>query len=235
MVALRFDSMGSLTLRWPSGYRAVVALGEAYIAHEGSLPPEAQLQDIPLAMIAAALAEAKTAIAAAQKGEQTRASAGEVVQQTHEAIKPLLDRAIMQLKAQHFNQLAVLERWGLHTVMRQGKVLVRKPRTRRQWWELLQAYVEQEASLPPAEQISNPPLAVMQVHWQTLQTGLTQRTGGRDQREMHVEARNTAVARLLDLLKAAAVIRLVADFNGVLTNELQLWGFEVNGRTSSGD
>ena len=45
----------------------------------------------------------------------------------------------------------------------------------------------------------------------------------------------TAVARLLDLLKAAAVIRLVADFNGVLTNELQLWGFQVNGRTSSGN
>lgn len=112
MVALRFDSTGSLALRWPSNYRAVVALGEAYIAYEGSLPPEAQLQDIPLALIEAALVEAKAAIAAAQKGEQTRASAGEVVQQTHEAIKPLLDQAIMQLKAQHFNQLAVLERWG---------------------------------------------------------------------------------------------------------------------------
>lgn len=123
---------------------------------------------------------------------------------------------------------------GLHTVMRQGKVLVRKPRTRRQWWELLQAYVAQEARLPPAEQISNPPLAVMQAHWQTLQMGLTQRTGGRDQREVHVEARNTAVSRLLDLLKAAAVTRLVADFNGVLTHELQLWGFQVNGRHSSG-
>ncbi|MCA9902073.1 MAG: hypothetical protein H6654_01740 [Ardenticatenaceae bacterium] len=234
MVALRFDSMGSFALRWPSSYRAVVALGEAYVAYEGSLPPEAQLQDISLTMIEAALAEAKAAVVAAQKGERARASAGEVVQQTHQAIKPLLDRAIMQLKAQHFNHLAALEQWGLNTVMRQGKVLVRKPRTRRQWWELLQMYVAQEASLPPAEQISNPPLAVMQAHLQTLQMGLIERTGGRDQREMHVEARNTAVARLLDLLKAAAVIRLVADFNGVLTNELQLWGFQVNGRTSSG-
>ena len=78
MVALRFDSTGSLALRWPSTYRAVVALGEAYIAYEGSLSPEAQLKDISLMMIEAALAEAKAAIAAAQKGEQTRASAGEV-------------------------------------------------------------------------------------------------------------------------------------------------------------
>ena len=233
MVAARFDSMGSLTLRWPSNYQAVVALAEAYIAYEGSLPPEAQLQDISLAMIEAALAEAKVAIAAAQKGEQARAAAGETVQQTHKTIKPLLDRAIMQLKAQHFNQLAALEQWGLNTVMHQGKVRVRKPRTQRQWWELLQAYVAQEASLPPAEQISNPPLAVMQAHWQTLQLGLTQRTGGRDQREVHVEVRNTAVSRLLDLLKAAAVLRLVADYNGVLTNELQLWGYRVNGRSSS--
>ena len=141
MVALRFDSTGSLALRWPSTYRAVVALGEAYIAYEGSLSPEAQLKDISLMMIEAALAEAKAAIAAAQKGEQTRASAGEVVQQAHQAIKPLLDRAIMQLKAQHFNHLAALEQWGLNTVMNQGKVQVRKPRTQRQWWELLQAYV----------------------------------------------------------------------------------------------
>ena len=230
MVAARFDSMGSFTLRWPSNYRAVVALAEAYIAYEGSLPPEAQLQDISLTMIEAALAEAKVAIAAAQKGEQARAAAGETVQQTHKTIKPLLDRAIMQLKAQHFNQLAALEQWGLNTVMQQGKVRVRKPRTQRQWWELLQAYVAQEASLPPAEQISNPPLVVMQAHWQTLQLGLTQRTGGRDQREVHVEARNTAVLRLLDLLKAAAVLRLVADYNGVLTNELQLWGYRVNER-----
>ena len=29
----------------------------------------------------------------------------------------------MQLKAQHFNQLAALEQWGLNTVMHQGKVL----------------------------------------------------------------------------------------------------------------
>ena len=42
-----------------------------------------------------------------------------------------------------------------------------------------------------------------------------------------------AVARLLDLLKAVAVTRLVVDYNGVLKNELQLWGLEVNGRTLS--
>ena len=94
MVALRFDSMGSFALRWPSSYRAVVALGEAYVAYEGSLPPEAQLQDISLTMIEAALAEAKAAVVAAQKGERARASAGEVVQQTHQAIKPLLDRGV---------------------------------------------------------------------------------------------------------------------------------------------
>lgn len=235
MLTLKLDTTSSLSVRWPESYRAIVALGEAYVAYEGSLTATEQLQDVPLTAVQTALTNAKAAIASARSGEQGRASAGEVVQQTHETVRPLLDKAIMQLKAKHFDHLAVLEQWGLDTVMRQGKVQVRKPTNLGQRLEFLQAYVAKEASLSPAEQVSDPPLATMQAHLAALETGIVERTSGRDQREMNVQVRNTAVARLLDLLKVAAAIRVTMLHGGLIMNELQLWGFQVMGRVASGN
>lgn len=235
MLSIRLDPTSSLTVRWPESYRAIVAMGEAYVAYEGSLPAEAQLQDVPLTAVQSALTAAKAAITAARSGEQGRASAGELVQQTDAALKPLIDKIFLQLKLNHFDHLARLELWGLDTVMDQNGVRVRKPGSQRQRLEFLRAYVAKEASLPPAQQISDPPLATMQAHLATLQTGLTERTSGRDQREVHVEVRDTAVTQLLNLLKIAAAIRVAITHNGVLTHELQLWGFAVSGRVRNGN
>ena len=235
MLSLRLDPTSSLSVRWPESYRAIVALGEAYIAYEGSLAPEAQLKDVSLTAVQTALTAAKAAIAAARSGEQGRASAGELVQQTHTALKPLIDKAFIQLKARYFDQLALLEQWGLDTVMNQGKVRVRKPSSQRLRLEFLQVYVAKETSLPPEEQISDPPLATMQAHLATLQASLTERTSGRDQREVHVEVRNTAVTQLHNLLKIAAAVRVAITNGGVLTNDLQLWGYPVTGRVPNGN
>lgn len=234
MLSLRIDVASSLSVRWPRTYRNVVALGEAYVAYEASLPPEDQLQDVSLTTIQTALTNAKAAIAAARSGERGRASAGEQVQQTYAALQPLIDKAYMQLKVNHFDQLSQLEQWGLDTVMDQNGVRVRKPRSQRQKLEFLQEYVAKEASLPLEEQISNPPLATMQAHLATLQTSLAERTSGQDQREVHVAARITAVTHLHNLLQLAAVLRAIITYGGVLTNELQLWGYPVASRTRNG-
>ncbi|MCB9443037.1 MAG: hypothetical protein H6669_02285 [Ardenticatenaceae bacterium] len=232
MLALKLDATSSLNVRWPRTYRAVVQLGETYTAYESSLATESQLQDVPLALIQAALSEAQTAIAAAQSGESGRAAAGEVVRQTYETVRPLLDKAIMRLKANHFDNLAQLEQWGLDTAVVKGKVSVRKPTSQGQWLDFLQAYVTKEASLSAEQQISDPPLATMQSHLDTMQASLTDRASGKDQREINIQARNTAVDRLLTLLKLAAAIRVVITYGGAITNDLQLWGFEVNGRVA---
>ena len=235
MLTVILDPTSSLSVRWPKSPRTIVALGEAYVAYEGSLAPEAQLKDVPLTAVQTALDEARAAVSAARSGEQGRASAGELVQQTFATLGPLLDKAFIQLKARHFDHLALLEQWGLDTVVSRGKVQVRKPsKNQQQQLAFLQAYVAKEASLPPAEQISDPPLATMQAHLNAIQTGLAERTSGRDQREVNVEVRNTAVAQLLTLLKVAAAVRVMATHNGMLTNELQLWGFQVVGRTTNG-
>lgn len=63
-------------------------------------------------MIQAALTEVQTTIAAAQSGESDQAAAGELVQQMHETVKPLLDKAFIQFKANYFDSLAQLEQRG---------------------------------------------------------------------------------------------------------------------------
>ena len=52
---------------------------------------------------------------------------------------------------------------------------------------------------------------------------------------MHVEVRNTAVTQLHNLLKIAAAVRVAVTYNGVLNNELQLWGYPVAGRVPNGN
>jgi hypothetical protein len=225
MLTFKLDTTSSLSVRWPRTYRAIVQLGETYTAYEGGLAAEVQLKDVPLALIQTALTEA-------QSGESGRAAAGETVRQTYDMVRPLLDKAIMRLKANHFDNLAQLEQWGLDTAVVKGKVSVRKPTSQGQWLDFLQAYVAKEASLPPEQQISDPALATMQSYLDTMQASLTDRTSGQDQREIHIQARNTAVDRLLTLLKLAAAIRVGITYNGLVTNDLQLWGFEVNGRVA---
>lgn len=119
--------------------------------------------------------------------------------------------------------------------MRQGKVQVRKPTNQGQRLEFLRVYVTKEASLPLEEQISDPPLATMQTHLATIETSIAERTSRRDQREVSVQVRNTAVSRLLDLLKVAAAVRVAVTHGGLITNELQLWGFQVVGRVAGGN
>lgn len=235
MLTLKLDPTSTFAVRWPTSYRSVIALAEAYIAYEGSLAPTEQLHDVPLSAVQAALDEAKAAVNAARSGERGRASAGEIVRQTYEALKPLIDKAVAQLKAKHFDHLALLEEWGLDTVVRQGKVQVRKPASQSQRLEFVEAYIAREASLPPEEQISDPPLATIQAHLSTIQTSMAQRTSGRDQREMNVQMRNTAVSRLLDLLKVAAAIRVAMLHGGLVTNDLQPWGFQVVGWVTIGN
>ncbi|MCL4870763.1 MAG: hypothetical protein KJ063_17525 [Anaerolineae bacterium] len=58
------------------------------------------------------------------------------------------------------------------------------------------------------------------------------RRAGRSQREAAVQSRGIVNYRLLDLLQAAAIILVTVKFEGVVTNDLQHWGFPVIERTN---
>lgn len=227
MIMVRLDYRGAYQVKWPRSDADVLALGQAYIAQETSLPAAERVAAPSLAEVELAYTAVQDAHTTARSGEISRASAAETYRQTLATASANLEIAIAQLKVNHYTNLAQLEQWGLDTVANGRRIIVRKPRTGNGWAALLAAYVRQENSRPPADQLTKPPLAEMTALLDTLQTAHAARTTGRNQREANVQTRTTQAQRLLDLLQTAAIVLVATRYNGMVTNALQAWGYHV--------
>jgi hypothetical protein len=231
MLNIKLDTKSDLSVKWPLHDPQILALGAAYVAYESSLTAQLQLKDITLAMMQTALTSAQTAATSAGGGEAARAIAAETLRQKYATAQPLLENAINQLKAKYYANLAQLENWGLETVAGGNPVTVRKPRTQTAWIAFLKAYVTKEAALPVADQLTVPALATLQTLNTDIQAALVARDAGRTTREVGVLGRSAATQRLLDLLQVACAILVAVKYNGVVTNNLQSWGFLVEAKT----
>lgn len=235
MFSVRIDEDGMYQVRWPSIYREreVLDLAVAYVAREQSLPEAQRVLSPALALIEGVLAAAQSEQLTAKSSETARATAAETYRQTFAAAKPQLNLALLHLKARYAANLAQLEAWGLDTVVQGHTISVRKPRTEREWAQFLAQYVAKESSLAAAQQLPEPPLPDMIALNTTLQTADAARKSSQSQREAAVETRVTIVNRLLDLLQGAALVIVLTQFEGRVTNDLQQWGFQVIARTPS--
>lgn len=227
MIMVKMDSGGSYHLRWPKSQSEIIALGAAYVAYESSLPGNKQLAEPSLADVQAMLAAAQAEHAAANSGETARAVAAENYRQTFLTAKTKLNAVLLQLKVRNLSNLALLEGWGLDTVTGFNGVSVRKPRSDREWVDFLASYVAKETSLDAAARITDPPLTEMTALNDALQAADAERKAGRDQRETAVESRMVMTKKLLTMLQAAAFTFVVARYEGVVTNGLQKWGYDV--------
>lgn len=227
MISIKLDAQGEYNVRWPRSATAILQLGQTYTQYENSLPAAEQLAAPPLAMVETAYQAARAAQTAAGDGEAIRAMASETFRQTMTVVKARLEVALVRLKSNYLSNLAQLEQWGLDTVLSSRGISVRKPKNDNAWVAFLDAYVTKESSLPVAEQITDPALAEMSTLRDTLLTAQAQRTAGRNQREANVQTRTVELQRLYDLLQAAALILAVTQFNSVVTNDLQHWGYTV--------
>ena len=221
------DVAGDLEVRWPKKDRAIIALGEAYVARENGRPVAQRLREPELSLVQAALTQAQEAVGTAGGGEAARATAAEVYRQAMAEARPLLELALLRLKSQYAANLAQLQEWGLRTKAGARNVVVLKPGDHQQWASFLLAYVAREQGLPEAQRIADPPLAKLTALATTVRQSQETRAGGRTRREMGVQARAAATARLLELLQAAAVVLVVTRYDQRVTNDLQQWGYEV--------
>lgn len=232
MISLRIDNNGAYQVKWPRSAASVLALGQAYVTHEASLPAGQQLAAPALVVMQAANTAAHTAQAAAGSGEVSRAVAAGLHRQALATAKQRLQVSIAHLKSQNISNLSQLEQWGLDTVMTNSGFGVRQPHTDKQWETFLNAYVIKETSRAANERISNPSLAEMTALRDEVQATRAARTAGRNQREANVQTRTAEVQRLLDLLQGAAVMMVLLRHNGSVTNDLQAWGYEVTAVTA---
>lgn len=233
MINFRLDTKGDLMVRWPRRDEAIITMGQTYVAHENSLPVEQRLREPDIALIQAALTQATAAVEASHHGEQKRAAAAEQYRQAIIEARTLLEEALIHLQSHYISNLAQLEAWGVDTRAGARGVTVRKPSTNKDWVNFLLTYVAREQSLAESDRITDPPLAALETLAQTIQNSLEDRRGGRDQREIGIKERATAVNHLLDLLRVAAAVLIVTRFHSQVMNDLQLWGYEVIARSGS--
>ncbi len=232
MLQIKADITGAYTVRWPLVTRQdeVLALGRMYVAYEGSLPEGERVLTPGLGLIEGVFAAAEGERAAAHNAETARAIASTTYRQTLSTAKRKLDVALLQLRARHAGNLALLEAWGINTVAKTVGIAVRRPRTEREWAQFLARYVAQESSLDAANRLPEPPLTEMSALNDTLQAADTARKTAQRQREAAVETRKGLVNRLLDLLQGAALAIVLTQFEGRVTNDLERWGFQVVAR-----
>lgn len=227
MMVLRWAAKSDLDVRWPESDALILALGKACQAYEASLPAGERCGAVPPALLAQSLVALEAAIKEAGTGEQERAESSEARRQAQQDARPEIDRALAQLKAKYFDNLAKLEQWGLATKQSAKGVTVLKPKGTTQEVAFLLAYVAKEQSLPTAEQISNPALAKMTGFASTLSQSQAARGAGRTKREIAVRARSVAGEEALLYLQAIAVSLMAVRYKGEVSNELQRWGFDV--------
>ncbi len=232
MITVRLDASGDYRVRWPSRQNEIIALGVAYVAYESSLPVIKQMALPSLTLVQDTVAAAQAEHIAAGSGEAARAAAAETYRQTMITVKTKLDAALLQLRARNISNQAFLEGWGIDTVISSTGISVRKPRTEREWVSFLSSYVAKETSLDAPSRLTDPPLAEMTALNTTLQAADVARKAGKDQREAAIEIRMVVANRLLDILQAAALMIVVTQYDGVVTNGLQKWGYEVLARTT---
>lgn len=230
MIAIKIDFAGGYNLVWPRATGEILALAEAYVAKETSLPAGQRLAAPSLALVQNALTEAKTPAESAIQAERDRLEAAETYRQTLVEINQLLDMLLIRLKNQYFNNLGQLAHWGLEVVNGKKGATVRKPKGDKAVMAFLQTYVAKESSLPAEQQIKDPALTAVSDLLNRLTSSQAAKQSGRNTREAGVQTRSVKVQELLDILQTAGLVLVVTQFKGVVTNDLQAWGFKVIGK-----
>jgi hypothetical protein len=229
---MKFDPQGNLELNWPSSDLEIIELGTAFVTYEEAQPVAQQLKDLPVVFFSALVKQAQDSAAQASAGEASRAQAAEAVRQAMEQARPLLDKVILHLKSRQANNLAGLEQWGLTTNATARGVSVIKPKNETEWRAFLLSYTEKEATLPVADQITDPPLSQLQALAETVRQNRADRMEQTTRRTRNVAARTSASQKLLDALQAAAAVLIVTRFGGQLTRDLQAWGYRIVAKTA---
>jgi hypothetical protein len=230
---MKFDVPSALEIRWAATDEGVIQHGVSFLAFEGQRPTAEQLKDLSPEFFEGLIRAAQAAANEAARGEAERAHAAEAVRQADEQLRPLVDKLILHLKSRHANNLADLEVYGLKTTAGTRGVSVQKPHDIIQRRAFCLAYVDQQAILPPAQQITDPPLSQMQAIAAILKENQAERTEQANRRQRNIATRMAAAQKLLDALQAAAAVIMVKCYDGKVTRDLQQWGYDVVAKNGS--
>lgn len=227
MYSIKFDHNGRFVAVFPKTDVGIIALGDAFLAYEASLPAGKRLREPDPAQIKDLLLEAKQAAGLVVTHENLQAiSAGDYNAAIAEA-KELMTDALAEIAHKHRKNPARLQEWGLETKVGVRKTIITRPITNKLWGDFLHDYTAKEQSLPENERVIDPPLARLLELDQIIQSNRLLRSVATNERGLYVKNRITASAQLLELLQLAGAIFCLTRYDGVVTEELTRWGFKV--------
>lgn len=226
MFTLKYDAQGVYQVVPPEDDAGIVELGTRYVDYEQA--SQLPVREPSLDLIRAAVQEATLGLGAAQTEEFKRSESATAYHNAMTTALPLLTEAVEQLKWKYRANLGKLERWGLSAKMgTQSKVLVRKPAKELEWANFLLAYVAQEQLTPPPDQINPPDLNQLIELANVVKANKQARAEAVNQRKIGVQKRTESAQRLFDLLQAACAILIITRYQGRVTTDLGVWGFDV--------
>ncbi|MCA9944353.1 MAG: hypothetical protein KC449_12780 [Anaerolineales bacterium] len=232
MLHIRFNNGAPLRINLPRANRKqdIVALAQAFVAHEATLP---EGERTPFtARMETAVAEAITAQDTAQDQEAARKAASEALKRTQRTAKRSMQK-IRSLLAGHFAETPEqAQAWGFmvrQTGRSAGQILM--PRKRADMIACLHEYIQTETARPEAERFLQPPLADLV----TLHTDLVQQEQNRNSARLTRLQENGRfdglIEQLFDDLRLALSYLMLVNFEGVPDRNLANWGFEVVARS----
>jgi len=228
MLQIRIVSPTNHKVNWPTKDPDILASVQQYLTYEISLPAQQQLAGLSATVLQAQLNLVLAADLAAKTAEETRAYQANLLANEIDAVKPKIAQATLTLKSQHFGTEAILEQWDYKTTIGQdGKINVRQPSTPKDILAFMPKYVAKETTLAVGEQISTPSLAEMTAHNTAIQAAVTARDAAQAQREAAIDTRGREARKLLYLYQLACGMRVMLTYNGLITNDLENWGFQV--------
>jgi hypothetical protein len=226
MFTLKYDAQGVYQVVPPEDDAGIVELGTRYVDYEQA--SQQPVREPSLDLIRAAVQEATLGLSAAQTEEFKRSESATAYHNAMTTAMPLLLEAFEQLKWKYRANLGKLERWGLDAKMgTQSKVLVRKPAKELEWANFLLAYTAQEQLTPPLDQINPPDLNQLIELANVVKANKQARDEAVNQRKIGVQKRTESAQRLFDLLQAACAILIITRYQGRVTTDLGVWGFNI--------
>jgi len=204
----------------------IVALAEAFVRHELSLPPEQRtLLTEPLQ---ARLAQLQQALQNKRQGQIQTTVASGWVKQLEQRARNLVRQMQRHLTAVFFEQPTKATAWGFtvrQTGRRAGTLLL--PIGRDAVLGVMAAYIRQEQSRPAAEQFTLPALSEVE----SVRADLAAQVAAFQQSTALKEAGRAASVRLsaevLVHLQVALAYLMITRFDSKVTPHLQAWGFNI--------
>jgi len=214
MLLIKIGTKGNNKIKWPGIDIAIIETARKLIAAEAELSDSECFPKQNFLKKCLKNAEASLGLVSIGKG-------GDIIDE-EDAFNISKDFArviVAGLTYFHNHELSKLYEWGIIIVNDKPQTPINK----KDIAKMLTKYIEKEESLQQSDRLPSPPIDQVIA----VSKALTSAQEKREQKKEKPKGRPDEVAKLLDLLQMAVAFHVICNFDGVIDDRLEKFGFEV--------